>query len=117
MILDKRIKSQGASDEEHVFLTYEVNPYGATHPTRGHRYFKIMFLLFDFLMFIAFVQNNCCGTKLKAMSCRYNLQIFLIHRFIHFIVIDNRVKKDLLIIYSKILTGGRLSHSIAMVMS
>ena len=57
----------------------------------------------DFLEFIAFVQNNCCDIKMKTISFRYDLQTFLIHRFIHFIVIDNKVKKDLLIIYSKIL--------------
>ena len=36
MILDKRVKSQGISEEEYEFIilySYEVNHYGATHPT------------------------------------------------------------------------------------
>ena len=52
-------------------------------------------------VYIAFVQNNCCGVKSKAILYRNNLINFLIYRFIHFVVIDNRVKKNLLIIYSK----------------
>ena len=72
-------------------------------PHEGIDISKSCFFLDFLIAFIAFVQNNCCGIKLKAISCRYNLQNVLIHRFIHFIVIDNRVKKDLLIIYSKIL--------------
>ena len=70
-----------------------MNHYDAT---QGIDISKSCFFL-DFLMFIAFVQNNVCGIILKAVSCRYNLQIFFIYRFILFTVKDNRVKKDLLI--------------------
>ena len=31
----------------------------------------------DSLIFFAFVQNNYCGAKLKAISCSYNLRNFL----------------------------------------
>ena len=37
MILDKRVKSQGFSKEEHNYYynwyVYKMNHYGATHPT------------------------------------------------------------------------------------
>ena len=62
----------------------------------AYRHSKIMFLFLDSQIFFVFVQNNCCGIKLKAISCG-----FFIHRFSHLIVIDIRVKKDLLIIHSK----------------
>ena len=100
MILDKRIKSQGVSEEERDFIigTPMKRTILVQHiPHKGIAILKSCFFL-DFPMFIAFVLNNCCG-KLKGISCRYNLQNFLIHRSIHFIVIDNRVKQDLLIIY------------------
>ena len=78
MILDKRVKTEGVSEEEHDFIIgTPMNHYGATHPTEGYRYFKIMFLFLDYLILFVFVQNNCCGIKLKAISCRYNLQNIL----------------------------------------
>ena len=96
MILDKKVKSQWVGEEEHDFIIgTAMNHHVATHPTRGHRHFKIMFLFLDSLIFLTFVQNNCCGTNLKAISK------FFILRFIHFFVMDNKVKKDLLIVHSK----------------
>ena len=76
MILGKRVKHYGVSEEEHDFIIGNpMNHYGETHPTGGHRHFKILFL--DSLIFFAFVQNNGCGIKLKAISYRYNLRNFL----------------------------------------
>ena len=70
MFLDKRVKSQGVSDEEHDFIIgTHMNHYGATHPTLRHRHFKIMFLFLDSLIFSAFAQN-LCGFKFKANLCR-----------------------------------------------
>ena len=103
MILDKRIKSQGVREEEHDFIFGTPMKWMMQHiPHEGIDISKSCFF-HDLLMFIASVQNKCCGIKLKAISCRYKLQNIFIHRYIHFIVIDNRVKKDLLIIYGKIL--------------
>ena len=51
MIFDKRVKSQGVSEEEHdSIIGIPMNHYGATHPTLGHRHFKIMFLFLDSLL-------------------------------------------------------------------
>ena len=38
-------------------------------------FYHVFFL--DSLIFFTFVQNNCCGAKLKAISCRYNMRNFL----------------------------------------
>ena len=78
MVLGKRVKNQWVSEEEHDFIIgTAMNHYGVTHPTRWHRHFKIMFLFLDSLIFFAFVQNNHCGTKLKAISCRHKLRNLL----------------------------------------
>ena len=62
-------------------------------------YFKMMFVFLDSLTFFAFMQNNCCGTKLKAILCRCILRNFLSIDLSNLLVIGNRVKQDLLIIY------------------
>ena len=41
MILGKRVKPQGVSEEQHDFIIGSpMNHYGATHPTRGNRHVK-----------------------------------------------------------------------------
>ena len=62
--------------------------------------YKIMFLFTDPQRFYPFVHNHCYSIKLKPILYRY-LQ-FSIHRFCLSIFVGNRVKKDLLIINSKI---------------
>ena len=53
MILDKRVKSQGVCEEEHDFIIgTPMNHNVATHPTSGHRHFKITFLFNDSLTFL-----------------------------------------------------------------
>ena len=71
VILDKRIKSQGGGgrEEEHDFIigTPMKETIMAQHiPHEGIDISKSCFFL-DFLMFIAFVQNNCCGIQLKTI--------------------------------------------------
>ena len=77
MILGKRVKNQGVSEEEHDFtIGSPMNRYGETYPTRGHRHFKIMFLFLDSLIIFAFVQNNGCDTKLKQFRIDIIYEIF-----------------------------------------
>ena len=74
----KRIKSQGVGEEEHDFIigTPMKRTIMVRHiPNEGTDISKSCFF-FD-LMFIAFAQKSCYGIKLKAISCRYNLQFFL----------------------------------------
>ena len=77
MILDKRIKSQGVSEDDFIIGTPMKRIISVQHILHeGTDILKSCFFPWLSDIFFAFVQNNCYGIKLKAILFRYHLQIF-----------------------------------------